>query len=489
MRRSGILLHISSLPGREGIGTLGSGATAFLRFLSDSGVGIWQMLPVGPTGYGESPYQSPSTFAGNPLFIDLEWLVKKGFLPADTVIPRHPESDKVDFEAVRKEKMPVLEASFAYAWEKTRKKAEAFRDAHDWVRDYSVFSALKDHFDLVSWMDWPDEYRLRKPAALKKAENDFGERIDFYVYIQYLFDLQWKDLKKRAAKYGVLLFGDMPIYVAEDSADAWAHPENFQFDSDRRPLCVAGVPPDYFSADGQLWGNPLYNWKRMKKNGYSWWIDRLKTMEERFDLIRIDHFIGFANYYSVDFGAPNARNGRWIIGPGRDFFRTVQEKLPGLKIVAEDLGAVNRRVKSLLRFTGYPGMKVLEFAFDSGGDNTHLPKNTPENSVYYTATHDNDTCVGWYKSAAESTRKHCGKVTGATGAEDVSWKMIRTVAFSRAETMVVPMQDILKMDTDSRMNMPGSLGRNWKWRLKKLPAKKIRLQIREVLEQSGRITK
>ncbi|MBR4500897.1 MAG: 4-alpha-glucanotransferase [Clostridia bacterium] len=487
MRTSGILLHISSLPGKEGIGTIGKGAYDFIRFLSESGVRIWQMLPVGPTGYGDSPYQSPSTFAGNPLFIDLELLVKKGFLPEDTLIPSHPVSDTVDFETVKKEKMPILEASFAYAWEKSRSKAEAFRDSHTWVHDYAVFSALKDHFNSASWMQWPDKYRLRDAAALQEAEIEFKDRIDFYVYIQYLFDLQWQALRKHAKKYGILLFGDMPIYVAEDSADTWSHPENFQFDGDRRPLCVAGVPPDYFSQDGQLWGNPLYNWKLMKKNAYSWWIDRLQTMNERFDLVRIDHFIGFANYYSVPYGAPNARNGEWIIGPGRDFFRTVKEKMPGLRIIAEDLGAVNRRVRSLLSFCGYPGMKVLQFSFDGGAKNQHLPKNTPSNSVVYTATHDNDTTVGWFKSTDPESRKRCCKITGATGPEDVAEKMIRTAFLSSAETAVVPMQDILSLDTDARMNMPGSLGGNWKWRLKKLPGKNVRRNIRDTLAESQRI--
>ncbi len=487
MRTGGILLHISSLPGPEGIGTIGRDAYAFIRFLSESGMRIWQMLPIGPTGYGDSPYQSPSTFAGNPLFIDLRLLVQKHFLPGDTVLPKHPACDSVDYEAVKKEKMPLLEASFAYAWESCREKAEAFRDTHSWVRDYAVFSALKDHFDSVSWMDWPDEYRLRRPDALQKAETALKDRIDFYVYIQYLFDLQWRDLKKYAQRYGVLLFGDMPIYVAEDSADAWAHPENFQFDEDRRPIRVAGVPPDYFSPDGQLWGNPLYNWKHMKKNGYAWWLERLRTMQDRFDLVRIDHFIGFANYYSVPAGAPNAKDGEWIIGPGRDFFRTVREKMPTLHIVAEDLGAVNRRVKSLLSFCGYPGMKVLPFAFGGGSKNPHLPKNTTANSIVYTATHDNDTSVGWYRSIDEETRKLCNKVTGATGVEDIAEKMIRTALFSRADTAIVPMQDILGLDTEARMNMPGSLGGNWKWRLKKLPGRKLRLCIHDTLAESQRI--
>ncbi len=487
MRTSGILLHISSLPGKEGIGTIGKGAYDFIRFLSSAGVRIWQMLPVGPTGYGDSPYQSPSTFAGNPLFIDLELLIKKGFLPPDTGLIPHPASDTVDYEAVKKEKTTMLEASYSYAWEKNRPEAEAFADAHPWVHDYAVFSALKDRFDSVSWMEWPDEYRLRDKKALADAEIEMRDRIDYYVYIQYLFDIQWQALRKTARKYGILLFGDMPIYVAEDSADAWAHPENYQFDGDRRPIRVAGVPPDYFSRDGQLWGNPLYDWTYMKKNGYSWWIDRLKTMQDRFDMIRIDHFIGFANYYSVPYGAPNAREGEWIIGPGRDFFRTVKNTLPNLRIIAEDLGAVNRRVTSLLKFCGYPGMKVLEFAFGSGGKNPHLPKNTGNNSVMYTATHDNDTCVGWYSGLDPKTRKHCNRVTGATGIRDISEKMIRTACFSAADTVIIPMQNILSLDGSARMNTPGTLGGNWKWRLKQLPNKKKCLQIRDTLVESQRI--
>ncbi len=487
MRQAGILLHITSLPSPGGIGTLGKTAMKFVDYLADAGAGIWQMLPVGPTGYGESPYQSTSTFAGNPLLIDIPTLVRKGLMPADQAVML-PDTDKVDFEALIPVKHRMLEAAYRHSWGKLQKKIAAFEDGHPWLHDYCVYAAIKEKFGQTSWMTWPDEYRLRKKRTLAKAEKELADRINYHKFLQYLFDCQWNDLKAYAHKKGIKLFGDMPIYVAEDSADTWANPENFQFDKDRRPILVAGVPPNYFSEDGQLWGNPLYNWRRMKKNGYAWWQARLRHMAARFDMVRIDHFIGFANYYAVPFGAPNARIGDWIIGPGKDFFRVIKAECPDVHIIAEDLGAVNRRVKSLLKFCGYPGMKVLQFGF-SGDDqgNIHHPRHVPANCIAYTGTHDNDTTLGWFKSReSEAEKQACLKYIHAAGEKDVVEKMIACVLGLKADTAVIPMQDLLNLDTDARMNTPGTLGGNWLWRLTKIPGKKSRDHLRGLIIATGR---
>ena len=486
-RSSGVFAHITSLPSPGGIGTLGRTARQFVDYLADTGAGIWQVLPVGPTGYGESPYQSTSTFAGNPLLIDIPTLVQSGLLPREDVITL-PDTDKVDFPALIPAKQKMLEASWRASWPKVQEKVAAFEAAHPWLKDYCLYAALKEQFGQTSWMTWPDEYRLRRKRALKKAETDLADRINYHKYLQYIFDRQWSALKKYANNKGILLFGDMPIYVAEDSADTWAHPENFQFDKDRRPVKVAGVPPDYFSEDGQLWGNPLYNWRRMKKDQYLWWQERLRYTASRFDMVRIDHFIGFANYYAVPFGLPNARIGDWIIGPGRDFFKVVKEKCPGIRIIAEDLGAVNNRVKSLLRFCGYPGMKVLQFGFSGDAQgNIHHPKHVPVNCIAYTGTHDNDTTLGWFKSREnEEEKQACLKYIHASGEEDLTEKMIETVLNLKAETAMIPMQDLLNLDTDARMNTPGTLGGNWLWRLTKIPGKKDREHLRLLIEKSGR---
>ena len=325
MRQSGILLHISSLPGPEGIGTMGQSAYQFVDFLKASGMGIWQVLPLSPTGYGESPYQSFSTFAGNPLLIDLPILRQEGLLAdADTYEDRNPE--RIDYSGLIAYKTWMLQRAFAQSGEKLRDELSAFRALKaGWLEDYALFYAVKTHFGGGSWMDWPDEaIRKRQPQAMEEYRGTLSQAIDYQVFVQYLFFKQWHQLKAYAQARGIELFGDMPIYVAMDSADCWANPEAFQLDAERRPLMVAGVPPDYFSRDGQLWGNPLYNWKALKKTKYAWWIDRLKAMGELFDLIRVDHFIGFANYYAVRYGAATARYGAWRPGPGRHFFSSCQ---------------------------------------------------------------------------------------------------------------------------------------------------------------------
>ncbi len=466
MRQSGILLHISSLPGPEGIGSLGQSAYRFVDFLKASGMGIWQVLPVSPTGYGESPYQSFSTYAGNPLLIDLLALRQEGLLKdADCYEDKNPE--RINYKDLIAYKTWMLQLAYQQSKETLKAELELFRKRQaQWLDDYALFYAVKMHFGGGSWMDWPDEaIRKRQPQALEKYRQMLGDAIDYQVFVQYLFFKQWYQLKAYANLHGIRMFGDMPIYVAMDSADCWANPEAFQLDADRRPLLIAGVPPDYFSQDGQLWGNPLYNWKALRKTNYAWWIGRLRAMGALFDLIRVDHFIGFANYYAVKPAASTARYGAWRPGPGRDFFKVVKKELPSLQIIAEDLGAVNERVRKLLRYCGYPGMHVLSFAFSGSRDNPHLPQNCKKNGVYYTGTHDNDTLRGWWSQAGYGEKAQARALLGFTDDNMLNDAMIRTVLNSIAKLAMLPMQDILNFDGRTRMNMPGRLGGNWQWRM------------------------
>ena len=469
MRQSGILMHITSLPGPDGIGSLGQEARDFADFLAASGMGLWQMLPAGPTGYGESPYQSSSVFAGNPMLISLEELRREGLLD-DSDLPVHEPArlDTVDYDAVRRHKEERLRLCFRQTEGRTdiRKAIGAFLESHPWVEDFALFTAVKHHFGGVMWTRWPDEaIRLRRKAAVVRYRIQLDEDVRYHQFCQYLFFRQWKALKDYCNARSIRLFGDMPIYVAEDSADTWTHPEVFQLDGDRVPKRVAGVPPDYFSADGQLWGNPLYRWGYLRLHGYGWWVERMRAMAQMYDLIRIDHFIGFANYYAIDHGAANARGGRWIIGPGKSLFRTFRRRLPGLSIVAEDLGCVNDRVRRLLSYVGYPGMRVLTFGFGGGDDNPHLPANYAENAVVYTGTHDNDTVRGWIDHADEKSLAHARRLLGFDKPEEGPAAFVRAVMASRADTAVIPMQDVLGLGSDARMNTPGTIGGNWLWRM------------------------
>ena len=468
-RRAGVLLHVTSLPGPEGIGTLGRGAFAWIDYLEKAGMRIWQVLPVGPTGYGESPYQSTCALAGNPYLIDLETLHADGWLKAYEA-PAASHAPQVDFEAVRPIKDQWLRRAFADSRDalKRKKAYDGWCRQWPWLHDYALFMAIKQHFNQVSWMEWPDEsIRRRKPAAMKKYEKLLREDVEYYMFLQFIFRSQWQKVRDYASLHGIRILGDMPIYVAEDSSDVWANYEYFQLDETRHPRRVAGVPPDYFSEDGQLWGNPLYHWSRLRAHGYRFWMDRLRAMGQLYDSVRIDHFIGFANYYSVKYGAPNARRGYWVPGPGKAFFTQVMEKLPDIDIVAEDLGAVNERVVDLLKFCGYPGMKVLQFSFDGGGkENPHDLSNFAENFVAYTGTHDNDTTLGWWKTRPKAVKAAAMKALGKVDDDTVVWAMIKTVFASPANTAMAPMQDFLNLDTQARMNLPGSVGgSNWRYRL------------------------
>ena len=356
------------------------------------------------------------------------------------------------------------------------------------MRDFALFTAVKHHFGDVMWTKWPDvDIRLRKKAAIEKYTAQLDGEIRYHLFCQYLFRRQWQALKKYCNDQGILIFGDMPIYVAEDSADTWTHPEVFQLDKNRIPKRVAGVPPDYFSADGQLWGNPLYRWTWLRLHGYGWWVERMRGMAQLYDIIRIDHFIGFANYFSIPYGAPNARGGKWIVGPGKSLFRTFRRKLPGIRIVAEDLGAVNDRVRALLQFVGYPGMRVMVFGFGSRGENQHLITGYPENCVAYTGTHDNDTVMGWLKAADETALNHAREVLGFETLEDGPDAFLRALMACPAETVVAPMQDILGLDNNARMNYPSTIGGNWLWRMAPGAASAQQAQrLRELNRKTGR---
>ena len=472
VRKSGILLHISSLPGPGGIGSMGKEAYAFADFLKASGMSIWQVLPMGPTGYGESPYQSTSVFAGNPMLISIEKMAEDGLvtLCADEVFVPSQE-EKVEFEQMRQYKEKMLRRAFEQSESKLQAEIAEFAKKNVWAEDFALFTAVKRHNNLAMWTQWADkDIILRKPEAVAKYRQLLDVEVRYHLFCQYVFFQQWFALKKYCNDNGIELFGDMPIYCAEDSADTWTHPEVFQLDENRISTNVAGVPPDCFSEDGQLWGNPLYDWNRLYFHKYDWWVDRMRAMSEMYDLVRVDHFIGFANYYSIPHGAPTAKTGEWIVGPGKKLFIQLKKEIPGLRVIAEDLGVQNQRVRDLLTFVGYPGMKVATFGFGGGGDddeNQHFPGSWTKNYVAYTGTHDNDTTIGWIKTMDKKTIASAKAYLGdfETAEEGVELFMA-CVLDSPCETAMLPMQDILHLGGEARMNLPGSAGGNWAWRMK-----------------------
>ncbi len=482
-RASGILMHITSLPGKYGIGTMGQSAYDFVDFLEKSGQRYWQILPIGPTSYGNSPYSSYSTFAGNPYLIDLDLLVEDGLLTQAECEAHLWGEDpcKVDFDAMYTEKLPLLKKAFLR--DKPGKAYEKFLSENkDWAEDYALFMAIKQDQEMVQWYDWEDDLRLREPKALEKAKTELKEEIDFQLWMQYIFFAQFAKLKKYANAHGVKLFGDIPIYVAGDSADTWSHPELFCFDEDGRPSLVAGVPPDYFSETGQLWGNPCYRWEEHKKTGYAWWNERIRCAFLTYDVMRIDHFRGFDEYWAVPAEEETAINGEWKKGPGIQFFRQLHKKLGDLEIIAEDLGVMTPGVEKLLADSGYPGMKVLEFAFD-GSDNAFLPHNHIKNCVVYTGTHDNDTLIGWLNSAPKKEVEYARRYLNLSHEESYSWGFIRAAFQSVADLCIIPMQDYLLLDTDCRMNTPSTVGNNWEWRMEEGAADEILSEdIREMVE-------
>ena len=467
-RASGILLPISALPSPYGIGTLGKAAYAFADFLHAAGQKYWQLLPLGPTSYGDSPYQSFSTFAGNPYFIDLDLLAEEGLLDKEDLAAADWGNDPryVDYGKFCAGRFDVLRRAFLRGRERDREAVERFQAENPWLKNYALYMAVKAHFGMKSWLEWPDEaIRVRAPEAVARYEKELAEDVAFYTYLQYLFFKQWGELREYIHSLGIRIIGDLPIYVAMDSADVWAEPEFFQLGEGNIPTEVSGVPPDYFSADGQLWGNPLYDYDRMRQDGFGWWIRRVEGASRLFDVIRIDHFRGLESYWAVPYGAETAREGRWRKGPGMDLVGVLTQWFHGLDIIAEDLGFLTPEVHQLLRDSGLPGMKVLEFAFDAREPSNYLPHTYERNCVCYVGTHDNETVMQWREQADRADVTFARKYLGLNEAEGFHWGMIRGGMSSVADTFVAQMQDYLGLGAEGRMNTPGTLGNNWRWRL------------------------
>ena len=473
MRESGVLLPITALPSKYGIGCFDEEAYKFVDHLKQAKQSIWQILPLGITGYGDSPYQSFSTFAGNPYFISLDALVKKGWLSQEDLPKADIHSDYVDYEYIYYHRYPLLRKAYENSHiEEDADFNQYVKDNQSWLEDYALFMAIKAEYNDESWLNWPRELRLREEAALNEKRESLHHEMVYHEFLQYLFWKQWYALKAYANANGVKIIGDIPIYVAFDSSDVWANPELFQLDNDVKPTAVAGVPPDGFSADGQLWGNPLYDWPKHKETGYAWWISRIAYCKKAYDVVRIDHFRGFDEYFSIPYGDKTARNGHWEKGPGYDLFKSIEEQLGSLDVIAEDLGYLTDSVKKLVSDCGYPGMKIFEFAFDSrdsSGANAYLPHNYTENSVVYTGTHDNETMMGWFKSILPEEKQALKDYlhTDTTYDDVLLDKSIEMVFSSVSKLCVIPMQDYLYLDNRARMNQPNTLGDNWKWRMSK----------------------
>ena len=468
-RSSGILMPISSLPSPHGIGTLGVEARKFVDFLAAAGQSWWQILPVGPTSYGDSPYQSFSAYAGNPYLIDLDLLCEDGLLtPAEVnAVSWGMDPARVDYSAIYNGRFPLLHLAMERGWERDADKAKAFSEENDaWLPDYALFMALKRHFGMSAWTEWPDEdIRLRRPEAVARYREELADDIRLFTYIQYLFFRQWEALRSYAHEKGIGIIGDLPIYVAMDSADVWADPRAFQLDKRNVPAEVAGVPPDYFTADGQLWGNPLYDWDAMKADGYTWWIRRIAGASRLYDILRIDHFRGLESYWAVPYGETTAKVGRWVKGPGMDLMNVLTEKFPNIQFIAEDLGYLTPEVRQLLEDSGLPGMKVLQFAFDSREAANYLPHTYPRHCVCYAGTHDNSTLMGWKDEAAPADIAMAREYLGLHDEEGFNWGVLRGGQSSVADLFIAQMQDYLGLGSEARMNTPGILGGNWQWRM------------------------
>ncbi len=480
-------MPVASLPSPYGIGCFSKEAYEFVDCLKESDQSYWQILPLGPTGYGDSPYQSFSTFAGNPYFIDPEDLIERGYITKEQCDAYDFGDNEmyVNYEKIYNSRFRLLREAFDNSNITEDEEFCAFvRENEWWLADYALYMAIKVNAGNVCWAEWDEDIRLRKSEAMAAYREKYADEIVFYQFQQYLFRVQWRKLKEYANRQGIQIIGDIPIYVAFDSSDAWANPELFQFDENCMPTAVAGCPPDAFSATGQLWGNPLYRWDYHKKTGFEWWMKRIAACYELYDVVRIDHFRGFDEYYSIPYGSETAQTGHWEKGPGLELFRTMQDKLGEKSIIAEDLGFMTPSVVELVQNCGYPGMKVLQFAFDSREDSDYLPHNYPVNSVVYTGTHDNETTFGWYKGLPETDRGFCDLYLNlprlhdeeAIAAEEVSDEaavdatrgMIRAALGSVAKLAIIPMQDYLELDNRARINHPSTLGGiNWQWRIQR----------------------
>lgn len=492
MRRNGMLLPIASLPSPYGIGGFSKEAYEFIDLLEETGQKLWQILPLGPTSYGDSPYQSFSTFAGNPYFIDLDTLAEKGWLTKEACEASDYGDNEsyIDYGRIYNSRFVLLKQAFLNSDILSDEKFTEFCKANQhWLPDYALYMALKNQNDGKSWIEWEEEIRLRKPEAVEYYKKELEEECNFYEFLQYEFHEQWTKVKEYAHEKGIQIVGDVPIYVAFDSADTWANPELFQLDEKNLPLGVAGCPPDAFSATGQLWGNPLYNWAYHKKTGYDWWLKRIAYCFDLYDIVRIDHFRGFDEYYSIPYGDETAVNGHWEKGPGMDLFNTVKEKLGELDIIAEDLGFLTESVFQLLKDSGYPGMKVLQFAFDPSEDSDYLTYKYQRNCVVYTGTHDNDTTAGWFEKLSDRDKEVALRYMNSfyTPKEEQHWDLIALAMRSTADTCIIPVQDFLGLGSEARINMPSTLGDNWKWRMTKGAfSEELKEKIRRMTKLYGR---
>ena len=469
MRASGILMPISSLPSPYGIGTMGAAARSFVDFLVKAGQAYWQILPVCPTSYGDSPYQSFSTFAGNPYFIDLDDLAKQGLLLPEEYasIDWECTPDCINYGVMYEKRYAVLRCAAKRLLEKPGADYRRFVKENDfWLPDYALFMALKAHFGNGPWTEWPNDIRAHQPAAIEHWRGQLEADIQFHCFLQYVFHKQWQNLRAYAHENGVQIIGDVPIYVPLDSADVWAHPENFQLGRTRRPRCVAGCPPDGFSKNGQYWGNPIYDWERMEQDGFSWWLQRIGAAGRNYDVVRIDHFRGIESYWSIPAVNKTARNGRWVKGPGLKLVRAIQKAYPDISFIAEDLGFLTPEVLQLVLDSGWPGMKVLEFAFDPREPSNYLPHKYGENCICYTGTHDNETLYQWCGKILPESDAYAREYLGITKEDDLAQAIIEAGAKSKAALFVAQMQDYLGLGGEARMNEPGTLKvENWRWRM------------------------
>lgn len=470
MRSAGILLPITALPSPYGVGTLGKAAREFVDFLELSNQSYWQLLPIGPTGFGDSPYQSFSTFAGSPYLIDLDELAEAGLLSKQELVALEVEDKtRVDYEHLYLTRFDVLRRAVRRLLEAEASRVSQFCETEKaWLDDYALFMSLKDAHHGLPWNKWEPELVMRKPEALARARKQYADDVSFWQGVQYLFYTQMAALKAYAHEHHVEIIGDLPIYVACDSVDTWSNPQEFQLNEKHEPIEVAGCPPDGFSATGQLWGNPLFDWDRMAKDDFSWWHERIRAQFRFFDVLRIDHFRGFDTYYAIPYGAPDACQGRWRKGPGIAFFKSLNKALGTRPIIAEDLGYLTPSVIKLLKDSGYPGMKVLEFGFDSrdSGGRTYQPHNYPANSIAYVGTHDNSTAIGWFGEVSKEDQAYAMDYLNIHDGDSLAWGMIRAIWQSPADTAIAQMQDVLELDDSARMNIPSTLGGNWSWRMK-----------------------
>ncbi len=467
MRTSGILMPIFSLASPYGIGTMGQAAFNFIDFLKKSGQSFWQILPIGPTSFGDSPYQSFSSFAGNPYFIDLDLLIKDDLLTEKEVKSYDfgSEPSKIDYEKLYNNRYPLLKLAFSRFKPNSSYNAFISENSH-WLNNYALFMAIKAAMGGDAWYNWDEKLIAKEADAIKQAEINYINDINFHKFLQFKFFSQWTALKEYANKNGIKIIGDIPIYVALDSSDVWANPQQFQLDDDFTPRAVAGVPPDAFSEEGQLWGNPLYDWDYMKTTHYAWWKQYLGHALKRYDVVRIDHFRGFEAYYSIPYGDKNAKRGKWKKGPDIDLFKVFKEEFGNeLPIIAEDLGVITPAVRKLLDYTAFPGMKVLQFSFSGDSENSYLPHNIIKNSVIYTGTHDNDTIMGWLGNSDANTVKQAKDYFNYQSDNGFNWAMIKAAMGSVADTCIIPMADFMGLDSTARINTPSTLGDNWTWRI------------------------